>query len=40
MRTQVQTVLGRVLFPADRLVLVGVLVGVGVRWRARLLGGM
>ena len=36
MRTQVQTVLGRVLFPADRLVLVG----VGVRWRVRLLGGM
>lgn len=40
MRTQVQTVLGRVLFPAHRLVLVGVLVGVGVRWWARLLGGM
>jgi len=40
MRTQVQTVLGRVLFPADRPVLVGVLVEVGVRWRVRLLGGM
>ena len=36
MRTQVQTVLGWVLFPAHRLVLVG----VGVRWRVRLLGGM
>lgn len=36
MRTQVQTVLGRVLFPADQLVLVG----VGVRRRVRLLGGM
>ena len=40
MRTQVQTILGRVLFPAHRLVPVEVLVGVGVRWRARLLGGM
>ena len=40
MRTGVQAALGQVLGRAERLVRVGAVVGVGVRWRARLLGGM